>query len=116
MSKARSDSSRSAASSSKVRASFLSHSDSALCLPSVNRRVHDLLFGRLQRRELLDNLTLPADQDSVRQRQYLRQIGGDHDHRLAFVGEAVDQLVNLDDRADIDAARGLVENDEVRLL
>jgi hypothetical protein len=30
--------------------------------------------------------------------------GRDHHHRLAFIGEPLDQFVDLDDRADIDAA------------
>src|SRR5690348_15108575 len=114
MSKAPSGNSRSAANSLKAQASLLPHSDDVP--PSMDGRIHDPLFGRLQRGELLDDLALAADQNAIRQRQYLRQVRGDHDHGFAFIGEAVDQLVNFDDGADIDAARRLVEDDQVRLL
>jgi hypothetical protein len=64
----------------------------------MDRRVHDLLLGR---RKLLDDLALTGDQDAVGQGHDLRPIGGDHDHRLAVVGEPVDQLVDLDDGVDV---------------
>ena len=53
-----------------------------------------------------------ADQDAIGDGEDLRQIGGDDHDGLAFVGEAVDDLVDLGDRADIDAAGRLVEDDE----
>jgi len=46
----------------------------------------------------------------------LGQIGRDHHHRIAFIGEPLDQFVDLDDGADIDAARRLIENDQIRIL
>ena len=82
----------------------------------MNRRIHDLFLGRLERRELLDDLAHDADQDPVGKGHDLGQVRGDHDHRLALVGEAVDEFVDLDDRADVDAARRLVEDDQLRLL
>ena len=66
--------------------------------------------------ELLDDAALPAHQDAVGELQDLRQVGRDHHHREAVVGEPVDELVDLGDGADVDAARRLVEDDELRLL
>ena len=51
-----------------------------------------------------------------RRQRGLGQIGRDHHHRLAFIGEPLDQFVDLDDRADIDAARRLIENDQIPIL
>ena len=70
----------------------------------VNRRVHDFLFGRFQRREFLDHFALPRHQNAIGQRHDLGQIGRDHHHGLALIGEPLDQFVDLDNRADIDAA------------
>jgi len=47
------------------------------------------------------------------QRRDLRQVGRDHDDRPALVGEAGDENLDLDDRADLCAARGQVEDDEL---
>src|SRR4029079_854821 len=78
--------------------------------------VHDLLLGRFQRRELLNNLAHPAYQDAIRERHNLWQIRGDNNHRLALVGQAINELMNLGYCIDVDAACGLIKNDHVRLL
>jgi 3-isopropylmalate dehydrogenase len=90
--------------------------DTAKCPASVHRGVHDLLLGRFQRREFLDHLALSRHQDAVGQRHDLGQIGRDHHHGFPLVGEAIDQVVDFHDGADVDAARRLVEDDQVRLL
>src|SRR6202161_4508956 len=48
----------------------------------MNRGIHDLLLGHVQRREFLDNLALSANQDAVGDRENFWQIGGDHDDSL----------------------------------
>ena len=47
--------------------------------------------------------------------QHLGQLGRDHDDRLALVGERVQQLVDLALGADVDAARRLVEEQDVAI-
>ncbi len=51
----------------------------------------------------------------MRQAQDLRQLGRDHDDRLALGGQRVDQPVDLGLRADVDAARRLVEEQDVAI-
>jgi len=80
------------------------------------RRIHDFLLCGFKPGELLDDLTLSRNQDPVRQSHYFRQIRRDHDHRFALVGKLVDQFMNLDNGSDVDATRGFVENDQLRIL
>ena len=71
---------------------------------------------RLQLRCLWHIALRCNDTSAIGDNADLGQIGRDHHHRLAFIGEPLDQFVNLDDRADIDAARRLIENNEIRFL
>jgi hypothetical protein len=70
----------------------------------VNRHAHDFLLGCFQRGEFLDHLALSRHQNAIGPRRDLGQIARDHHHRLVFVRQPLDQLGDLDDRADIDAA------------
>ena len=47
-------------------------------------------------------------------REDLRQLGGDDDHRDAGLGHLDEQIVHLDLRADVDAARRLVDDQDLR--
>ena len=58
----------------------------------------------------LDHLALTRHQYPVGKGHDLGQVGGDDDHRLALVGEAADEFVDLDDGADVDATRRLIED------
>ena len=53
-----------------------------------------MIFSSVASRAENSSTTLPcaADQDAVGQRHDLGQVGRDHDHRLALVGQPVDQL------------------------
>src|SRR6204780_3356171 len=79
----------------------------------VYGRVHDPLLVGLAGGELLDDTALPGNQDAIGQAEDLRQIGRNHHHGDAAVGEFVDDLVEIGDRADIDAAGRLIEYHEL---
>ena len=53
------------------------------------------------------------DCDAVGQAQHLRQLGGDDDDRLALPGELLDEVVDLFFGPDVDAAGGLVEDQDI---
>src|SRR6056297_6026 len=50
--------------------------------------------------------------DAVAEADDLRQLAADHDHRDAALGELMDEEVDLALRADVDAARGLVQDQD----
>ena len=54
-------------------------------------------------------------QDAVAHAEQLGEFAGDEHHGFSGVGELVDDLVDLQLRADVDAARGLVEEDDAGL-
>ena len=82
----------------------------------MHRRVHDLGFRRLRQIHFLDNAALASNKNPIRQRQNFRQVGRDHDDCDSVVGEFIDEPVNLDDGADVDTSRGLVEDHQLRFL
>ena len=75
----------------------------------MHGRKHDLVLDRVLRRKFLHNAALAGDQDAVGEIEDFRQIGRDHHNRQPLFGEALDQLVDFCDRADIDATRGFIE-------
>ena len=77
------------------------------------RREHPLL-GRLAVVEDRHLAALAHDQDAVAHGQHLGQVGADQDDRHALRGQLVDQLVDLDLGADVDAARRLIEDEHLR--
>src|SRR5690349_20909188 len=83
---------------------------------SVDSRIHEFLFRRVDGREFLDDFALAGHEQSVREQHDFRQIGGDDHHRFALIGQSIDDLMYLCDRADIDASGGFVEDDEFRIL
>src|SRR3984957_2662627 len=80
---------------------------------SVNGRVHDPLFVGLTGGKLLDDTALAGNEDAIGQAEDLRQVRRNHHHGDAAVGEFVDDLVEIGDRADIDAAGRFVEYHEL---
>ena len=82
----------------------------------MNRRVHDLFFGRFFHREFLDHAPLPRDQHAIREIHDFGQIGRDHHDGEAGIGQRIDHLMQFGDGADVDAACRLVEDDQLRLL
>ena len=57
---------------------------------------------------------MPHDRDTVRHRQQLSIFGADEQNALAGRGQLVDQPVDRDLRADVDALSGLVEDENIR--
>src|SRR6185312_9337009 len=80
------------------------------------RRVHDALFGGLAGADLLDNLSALRHQDAIRHGHHFGKIGGYDDDREPIIRQPVDELMNLDDGANVDAAGRFIENDQSRLL
>ena len=76
-------------------------------------RVHDVSWVVRPRRGFAGEPALAHDGDPVAHAQDLRQLGRDHDDRLALGREVVQQLVDLVLRADVDAARRLVEDQDL---
>ena len=60
-----------------------------------------------------DDPAVAHDADAVAHRQQLVVVRGDQDHALARGGQPVDQAVDGDAGADVDALRRLVEDEEV---
>ena len=79
------------------------------------RIVHDHFLRRLARRNVGGDPALPHDQHAVAHREHLGQVGGDHHDRHALPREIAEQRVDLGLCADVDAARRLVDDQELRL-
>ena len=75
----------------------------------LNRgEMHDLLLGR-PTRQFAREVALPHHQDAVGHLQQLRQFGADHQDGCAGSRKTIHYLEDLHLRADVDAARRLVE-------
>ena len=66
-------------------------------------------------REFRDDASVPHDENAVAHPHDLRKLRGDEQDRHAVRGERVDLLPDLGLRADVDAARRLVEDQQRRL-
>ena len=66
--------------------------------------------------ELLEQLVLAEDQDAIHQLDVLVELGGQHHHRQPFRGQRAEQRVQVVLRADVDAARGVVEQQDARAV
>ena len=73
--------------------------------------VHDRLLGRFGTRDFFGDTPLAGDEYPVREMQ--RQLRRNHHHRKPSVGDAVDELVDFGNSADIDAAGRFVKDDEL---
>ena len=76
------------------------------------RQPHDLLLRGAARQDA-GQPSLAHDRDAVAETQNFGQFRGDDDDGAPFGGEAVEQLVDLALGADIDAARRLVEDQDI---
>ena len=74
----------------------------------------DGLFAQLSRSRLAGDPPLAHHQHAVGEPQDLGQLGGDHDDGAALGGQLLDQGVDLGLGADVDAARRLVEQQDLR--
>jgi hypothetical protein len=63
--------------------------------PSMGCGEHDALGRGLLSHKLRNDAAIARDQDSIRDRQYFRQVGGDYRNRLAVVGEFTDGAMDL---------------------
>ena len=88
-------------------------------VPPRARLAHRGRQDALRRRlGAVEDRHLPAlahDQDPVAHGEDLGQVGADQDDRDAFLGELVDDLVDLGLGPDVDPARGLVEDEHARM-
>src|SRR4051812_16737867 len=75
---------------------------------------HRLLVG-LRAGELGGQPAFVHHQDAIGHAQYLGKLGGDHQHRQALARELAQQAVNLGLGADVDAAGGLVDDQQLRV-
>ena len=76
--------------------------------------VHDRLLAGLGAGELAGLAALGHDEDAVGEEQELGELGGDHEDGEALGGERADERVDLLLGADVDAAGGLVEEEDAR--
>src|SRR4051794_10073765 len=79
------------------------------------RRVHDPLLRRVGPRELARQPALVHDEHAIGHPEDLGQLARDHQHRDPAPGELGEQPVDLGLRADVDAARRLVDDEDLRL-
>ena len=78
--------------------------------------MHDALRRRLAATELAHRPALAHDDNAVGHAENLRQLGRNHQDAHAAAREPIDQIVDLALRADVDAARRLVEDEQPRRL
>ena len=75
-----------------------------------DRRLADLRLGQLGHRP-----AVAQHEDAVGALDHLLELGGDHQHAEPLIGELADQRLDLGLGADVDAARRLVEDQELRV-
>src|SRR5690625_3304077 len=75
----------------------------------LDRQRHDRVLRRLGRGQFADDPSVGHDDDAVADTEHLGQLARGQQDRAAVVGDAVDEFVDLDLGADVDAAGGLVE-------
>src|SRR6185295_17925396 len=80
---------------------------------ALGRQLHDSFLRRLARGDLSRQTTLAHHQDAMAHAQDLGQLAGDHDDRLARRRERMQQLVDFTLCTDVDAPRGLVEEQDI---
>src|SRR6056297_2524898 len=78
--------------------------------------LHDFFRGDRRAFDRGDDGAAAEHADPVRQARHLRQFGGDHDDRIAVLGELAHQLVDFRLGAHVDAARRLVEDQDRRVV
>src|SRR6185503_7597136 len=73
----------------------------------------ELIFVGLCGAGLGDDPAVVKHENSIGERQNLRYVGRNDDHRFAGVGERVQAAIDLRPRADVDAAGRVDEDEEV---
>jgi len=63
-------------------------------------------------RQVGDQLAAVEHRDSVGQQKYFLKVGGDHQNRAPFAAHAQNLVVDVLNRADVEPAGGLVEQQE----
>ena len=76
---------------------------------------HDVLGGGLVAGDVGGEPALADDQDAVGHAEHLGQLGGDHQDRQPLAGQLGEQPVDLGLGADVDAAGGLVDDQQLGL-
>src|SRR5918997_256088 len=84
-------------------------------IPSSGGRGHHVLLRGFFPIELSGDVSLPHDQDSIRHREDLLQLGRDEQNGLPLLGEVVYETVDLRLGTDVDAPGRLVEEHNGRL-
>ena len=75
--------------------------------------MHHGFGGGVLARQVGGDPALADDQDAVGHAEHLGQLAGDHQDRHALPRELGQQAVHLGLGADVDAARGLVDQDDL---
>ena len=70
---------------------------------------------RVRMRQIGDRAPVAQHEDAVGALDDLLEFGGDHQHAEALVGEFADERLDLRLGADVDAARRLVEDQQLRV-
>ena len=81
----------------------------------MRHRRHDRGGARLGVRQIGDRAPVAQHEHAVRALDDFLELGGDHQDAEALVGELADQRLDLGLGADVDAARRLVEDQELRI-
>src|SRR5512135_1814761 len=79
----------------------------------LGREPHDLLLARALAFEEPGDAPLAHHHDPVRHAQQLGHLGGDHDDALPLPGQLLDDGVDLELGPHVDAAGGLVEQQDL---
>src|SRR6266545_659913 len=87
-----------------------------ICLSRIRSHVtHEPFLARVRPGELVGDHALGECVDPVAQAEELGQLGTDDEHALPLLGEVLDDAVDLELGSDIDAAGGLVQDQQPRL-
>src|SRR5207302_8252226 len=76
---------------------------------------HDAVFADLIARQLCHGSSIAQHEYALRSLDDLLDLRRDHQHAEALLGKLLDQRLDLGLRADIDAACGLIEDEQFRI-
>ncbi len=82
---------------------------------AVRHRRHDRGGARFRVGQVGDRAPVAQHEYAVSAFDDLLELGGDHQHAQALIGELADERLNLGLGADVDAARRLVEDQQLRI-
>ena len=101
--------------SSRARRAVALFSTSEFSMRLAEGEGQHLGLGGARGVQLGHDAPVAHDEHAVAHAQQLGQLGRDHQDALALRGEPVHELVDLDLRGHVDAARGLVHDEDVHL-